>query len=79
MWKELLLGVSVIVPAGETVTLELEYQPVAIICDDPSIIRLRAEAGTLRLTGMKPGETTCSFRKPGSVPAPLVTVRVVPR
>jgi hypothetical protein len=79
MWKELLLGVSVVVAAGETVTLELGYQPIAIICDDPSIIRLRAEDGTIRFTGMKPGETTCSFRKAGSVPAPLVTVRVVPR
>jgi hypothetical protein len=85
MWKELLIagflgsGTSVVVGAGETVALELDYQPVAIICDDATIIRVQADAGTIRITGMKPGETTCSFRKPGAVPGPLVTVRVLPR
>jgi hypothetical protein len=68
----------VVVSLGETVGFELDYQPVAIICDDPSILRIEAEDGTIRMTAIKPGRTECNFRKPASIPSPVFSIRVLP-
>jgi hypothetical protein len=46
---------------GHPVVFRPEALPVSIICDDTSVVRVE-DAGTyLRLTGLKPGTTACSF------------------
>jgi hypothetical protein len=46
---------------GRPVAFRPAALPVSIICDDTSVVRVE-DAGTfLRLTGLKPGATECSF------------------
>ena len=46
---------------GEPVAFVPAARPATVVCDDLSIVRVD-DAGTyLRLTGLKPGATACSF------------------
>lgn len=46
---------------GQPVAFVPVERPVTVICDDLSVLRVD-DAGTyLRLTGLKPGATACSF------------------
>jgi len=50
-----------ILVVGQPVAFKPPVLPVSVICDDVSVVRVD-DAGTfLWLTGVKPGETSCSF------------------
>lgn len=52
---------SVALVVGRPVPFRPPALPASVICDDLSVVRVE-DAGTfLRLTGLKPGETSCSF------------------
>ena len=53
---------------GEPVAFVPTELPVTVICDDLSVLRVDEEGSFLRLTGLQPGATACSFtslRTPG--------------
>ena len=70
-------AVEVVLEVGQTTTLALGYRPIVTVCDDLSIIEVEPDVGIVRLTGLRPGATQCSFRKIGSIPGPPVSIRVV--
>jgi hypothetical protein len=62
----LLLGdLRVELHVGESKSLAVTT--VQTICDDPSLIKVEADGGTLKLTGLKVGTTQCSFAQAGGV------------
>lgn len=46
---------------GEPVAFRPPALPVSVVCDDLSVVRVEDAGAFLWLTGLKPGETSCSF------------------
>jgi hypothetical protein len=57
-------GPTHVLVVGQTVAFTPPTLPVSIICDDLSVVRVE-DAGTfLRITGLRPGATSCSVGSP---------------
>jgi hypothetical protein len=68
---------KVIVAAGGTKVVALQTTLTAPICDDVTIVRVDLDqAGTVKFTGLKAGQTQCSFTNRVGLPRRLFTVVV---
>jgi hypothetical protein len=57
-------GPTHVLVVGQPIAFKPPTLPVSIICDDLSVVRVE-DAGTfLRITGLRPGATSCSVGSP---------------
>jgi len=57
-------GQTHVLVVGQPIAFNPPTLPVSIICDDLSVVRVE-DAGTfLRITGLRPGATSCSVGSP---------------
>jgi hypothetical protein len=57
-------GPTHVLVVGEPIAFKPPTLPVSVICDDLSVLRVE-DAGTfLRITGLRPGATSCSVGSP---------------
>ena len=75
------LVMTIVLVVGQPVDYRPPSLPVSVICDDVDVVRID-DAGTfLRLQGLKPGVTACSFgspTRPGRRVVEKVEVRPAP-
>lgn len=50
-----------VIKLGDPIAMQPETLPVSVICDDISIVSVEDGGTFLRITGLRPGVTSCSF------------------